>query len=164
MINAPTPENEEERLAAVHEHAILDTKPEERFDKLTREAVKKFGVPISMISIIDASREWYKSCQGLDIKEGDRKISFCGHALLAENVFIIEDTLQDQRFVDNPMVVGFPFIRFYAGVALRDQKTKLPIGVFCIKDTKPRKLSVEEVGSLLSFAERAERELNKINS
>jgi GAF domain-containing protein len=161
MINAPIPDNEQERLAAVHEHAILDTKPEERFDLLTKEAVEQFSVPISMISILDSNREWYKSCQGLDIREGDRKISFCGHALLASNVFIIEDTLQDKRFVDNPSVTGYPYIRFYAGVALHDEQTKLPIGVFCIKDTKPRKLSVSEVALLLNLASRAEEELNK---
>lgn len=160
MTQAPVPENEKDRLVAVHSLAILDTKPEERFDNLTRSAVDIFKVPISMISILDSDREWYKSCQGLDVSEGDRKVSFCGHALLAKNVFIIEDTLKDERFRDNPMVTGYPFIRFYAGAALFDKKTNQPIGVFCIKDTKPRELSASEIATLLGLADKAEKELN----
>ena len=148
-------------MEALHRLAILDTKPEERFDVLTREAVEKLKVPMSMVSILDSDREWYKSCVGLDAKEGDRAASFCGHALLATNIFIIEDTLKDPRFADNPMVVGFPFIRFYAGVALFDQETRKPIAVFCVKDTKPRKLTTVEIGIIIDLADRAEKELNK---
>lgn len=161
MKNAPIPSDENKRLEAVHQLAILDTGSEERFDVLTREAVEKLGVPMSMVSILDSDREWYKSCIGLDKTEGDRKVSFCGHALLASNIFIIEDTLKDPRFADNPMVIGFPFIRFYAGVALFDNKTHQPIGVFCVKDVKPRKLTIEEIGIVIDLAERAEKELNK---
>ncbi len=76
-------------------------------------------------------------------------------------MFIIDDTQKDPRFADNPMVTGFPHIRFYAGMALYDEKTKLPIGVFCIKDTKPRSLSVGEIGIFMDLATRAERQLNK---
>lgn len=158
---APIPDNEEERLDALHKMAILDTDPEERFDVLTKEAILKLKVPISAISIIDSDREWFKSCQGLDQKEGGRDVSFCGHALLAKNIFIVEDTLKDPRFADNPMVLGFPFIRFYAGVALFDDKTGFSIGVFCVKDTKPRALTLDEIGILTDLADRAEKELNK---
>ena len=111
-------------------------------------------------SIIDENREWYKSCYGLDQKQGDRSISFCGHALLSSDIFIVEDTRNDPKFADNPAVVGPPYIRFYAGVALRDQKTNRPIGVFCVKDFKPRKLSIKEIGLIIEIANRAERELN----
>jgi len=158
---APIPQDEQERLAAVHRLAVLDTKPEERFDSLTREAVSKLKVPISMVSILDANREWFKSCVGLEAKEGDRAVSFCGHALLAKTNFIIEDTLLDPRFRDNPMVIGFPFIRAYMGQALVDYKTGKPIGVFCVKDTKPRKFTMAEIGILMDLADRAEKELNK---
>ena len=161
MQNAPIPSDENKRLEAVHRLAILDTKPEERFDVLTKEAVEKLRVPMSMVSILDSDREWFKSCIGLDKKEGDRAVSFCGHALLAENIFIVEDTLKDPRFADNPMVIGFPFIRFYAGIALFDYKTRQPIGVFCVKDIKPRKFTVAEIGILVDLADRAEKELNK---
>ena len=160
MQTAPIPENESERLAAVHRLAILDTAPEKRFAKLTKEAAESLNMPISTISIIDENREWYKSCYGLDQKQGDRSISFCGHALLSSDIFIVEDTRNDPKFADNPAVVGPPYIRFYAGVALRDQKTNRPIGVFCVKDFKPRKLSIKEIGLIIEIANRAERELN----
>ena len=127
MTLAPIPENEEERLEAVHSLAILDTDPEVRFDNLTKEAIEKIKVPISTITIIDKEREWFKSSPGLVNKEGKRDVSFCGHALLATDLFIVEDTLKDDRFKDNPMVVGEPHIRFYAGISIRDFKTKLPI-------------------------------------
>lgn len=161
MQTAPIAQDEEQRLEAVHRMGILDTKPEERFDRITKEATEKLQVPISTIAILDSKREWFKSCTGLDQKESDRAISFCGHALLVKELFIIEDTLKDDRFKDNPMVTGFPFIRFYAGQALLDYKTGKSIGVFCIKDTKPRKLSVGEVGIILDLANKAEIELNK---
>jgi len=161
MQKAPISKDEQKRLDAVHRMAILDTKPEKRFDLLTNEAVKKLKVPISMVTIIDSNREWFKSCVGLSQKEGERVVSFCGHALMAENLFVVEDTLKDRRFADNPMVIGSPYIRFYAGVALFDYKTRQPVGVFCIKDTKPRKLSIEETGILVDLADRAEKELNQ---
>ena len=118
---------------------------------------------MSSLTILDSDREWFKSYQGLEEKEGDRSISFCGHALLASDIFIVEDTLKDERFLDNPMVIGKPFVRFYAGIALFDRKHKtgLPIGVFCVKDTKPRKFDVEEMSILIDLAIRAEKELNK---
>ena len=161
MKTAPIPNNEVERLEAVHKVAILDTKPEERFDALTKEATEKLKVPMSMVSILDSDREWFKSCVGSDQKEGDRSVSFCGHALLAKDIFIVEDTFLDDRFSDNPMVKGFPFIRFYAGIALLENETSQAIGVFCIKDTKPRTLSLEETSILIDLARRAEIELNK---
>jgi GAF domain-containing protein len=161
MIPAPIPKNEEERLLAVHRMAILDTKPEKRFDVLTKEAVEKLNVPISTVTIIDKDREWYKSCQGLDVKENERAISFCGHAMFSSVLFIIEDTLQDPRFADNPMVINPPYVRFYAGMRLLDQESGLPVGVFCIKDTKPRKLTLKEVDIFMDIANRAEKELSK---
>ena len=162
MKTAPIPSDENVRMEAVHRMAILDTKPESRFDVLTKEATEKLKIPISTITILDSKREWFKSCTGLDQKEGERAISFCAHALLVKNLFIIEDALEDERFKDNPMVVGSPFIRFYAGQALLDHKTGQPVGVFCIKDTKPRTLSLEEIGIFLNLTDRAEQELNKV--
>lgn len=163
MQNAPIPSNEEKRIEAVHNLALLDSESEERFDVLTKEAVGKLKVPMSMVSILDSNREWYKSCVGIDKKEGGRAESFCGHALLATNIFIVEDTLKDPRFADNPTVIKKPFIRFYAGVALFDHKTHQPVGVFCVKDTKPKKLTVQEIGIMIDLANRAEQELNKKN-
>jgi len=161
MQPAPIPKNEEERMFALLELNILDTKPEKRFDVLTKKATSKLMVPIATVSIIDAGREWYKSCIGLKEKEHPRETSFCGHVMSKNYVFVIEDTLLDKRFADNPQVTGKPHIRFYAGVALYNKSKKLPVGVFCIKDTKPRKMSREEIGILADFAHSAEEELNK---
>ena len=159
---APIPTDEQDRLVALHKLAILDTEPEERFDVLTREAVERLHVPISTITILDSNREWFKSCVGIfDLKESPREISFCGHALMAKFVFVVEDTLKDVRFADNPMVVNAPFIRFYAGVALYDHETHQPVGVFCVKDTKPRIFTAEETAILMDLAHKAEKELNK---
>src|SRR3989344_5860578 len=143
MRPAPIPQNEEQRLISLHNLGLLDTVPEERFDVITRTATKIFHVPISTLTLVDAKREWFKSCQGLPEHEGDRAISFCGHALLSNNVFVIPDTTIDKRFSDNPMVTGAPHIRFYAGVPVMSADRQR-VGVFCIKDTKPREFSKHE--------------------
>src|SRR3989338_9651519 len=101
MKKAPIPKNELERIASLYAMDILDTAPEERFDRLTKTATQIFHVPISTLTLIDANREWFKSCQGLNQTEGDRAISFCGHALVADDVFVIPDTRKDARFADN---------------------------------------------------------------
>ena len=163
MTNAPIPANEEERLCAVLSLKVLDTVTEERFDRITKKAAEHFEVPISTIAILDRDREWYKSKQGIEAKEGPRNISFCGHALLQESMMIIEDTLADNRFADNPYVVNDPKIRFYAGKSLYKKDSSLPVGVFCIKDYKPRKMSMANIGDFLELAEEAENELNSIS-
>ncbi len=160
MQPAPLHPQEDARLEAVHGLALLDTEPEERFDRITKAAIEKLGAPISTITLVDKDREWFKSCQGLDIKEAPRTSSFCGHAMLADTVFIVEDTLKDERFRDNPQVIGAPHIRFYAGVSLYDKKSGLPVGVFCIKDTKPRSMGPADIAVLLELATEAEKEIN----
>jgi GAF domain-containing protein len=161
---APTYSKEGERLEAVQKLGLLDNKkPDSRFDELTKMALVKLHAPISTLTILDNTREYYKSCQGLDATDGDRAISFCGHALLAQDLFIIPDCKKDIRFKDNPMVIGKPFIRFYAGMALLDYSTRLPIAVFCIKDTKPRTLSVNELDIFMLLAKRAEELLNGVS-
>jgi len=161
MKKAPIPKNEKDRLEAVKKLNILDTKPDQRFDRLTKRAVEELKVPISTISIIDKDREWFKSCQGVDNPEGPRSESFCGHAMLATEILIIEDTLKDSRFADNPQVLADPGIRFYAGIALHEKESRLPIGVFCIKDYKPRQLEPFEIALLMQLAKEAEREINQ---
>ena len=162
MQSAPIPENEKERLISLHKSGLLDTKPEERFDRITRTATEFFKVPISTLTLVDTKREWFKSCRGLSAREGDRAISFCGHALLAEDLLVIPDTKKDKRFADNPMVIGKPFIRFYAGVPIINADGER-IGVFCIKDTKPRKFSKANEEMLKNLAAWAELEVNSHN-
>ena len=162
MKSAPIPKNEKERLISLHKLGLLNTKPEERFDRITRIATKVFNVPISTLTLVDEKREWFKSVCGLDQKEGDRAISFCGHALLVNDVLVISDTKKDKRFFDNPMVVGKPYIRFYAGVPIMNADGQR-IGVFCIKDTKPRQFSKSNEEILKNLALWAELEINLRN-
>ena len=161
MQKAPIPTFEKERICAVEGLELLDTASEERFDLITKKAIEKFSVPICTITIIDKDREWYKSVQGLIGKEDSRDMSFCGHALVSEIILVIEDTLTDPRFLDNPKVIGNPYIRFYAGKSLYDSKNHMPVGVFCIKDHEPRKMTFADIKNFLDLARQAEEELNK---
>jgi len=158
-VPAPMPKNEKIRLESVYRLGILETEPEERFDRITRLAVDLFKVPISTISIINSNREWFKSCQGLGVRDGERAMSFCGHAMLASDIFIIPDAKKDPRFRNNPLVVGRPRVRFYAGVPLKAADGQR-VGAFCIKDRRPRRLSKENQKILKYLASWVELELN----
>ena len=118
---------------------VLDTSPEERFDRLTRVAKRMFDVPIALVSLVDADRQWFKSCVGLSAAETSRDISFCGHAILGEDTFVISDARADERFADNPLVVGEPKIQFYAGCPLR-ALDGWKLGTLCIIDRTPRSM------------------------
>jgi diguanylate cyclase (GGDEF)-like protein len=150
--------NELARITNLKSLNILDTQPEERFDRVTRLARRLFDVPIALVSLVDENRQWFKSCLGLDVSETPRDISFCGHAILGSDPFVIPDTFDDERFVDNPLVTGGPKIRFYAGVPLSyEDGTKL--GTLCIIDQVPHQLSAEELTYLIDLAKMAEKEL-----
>ncbi len=156
-----TPANEKERLKTLRSTDILDTDPEERFDRLTRMAQRFFGVSIALVSLVDENRQWFKSKAGLDACETGRDISFCGHAILGNDIFIIEDALEDERFADNPLVTGEPKIRFYAGAPLRYLDGN-KLGTLCIIDQKPRTMQEEDCTMLRDLAEMAEGELSAI--
>lgn len=151
MLAPAKPKNEEKRLASLYALRILDTDQEERFDRVTRLAKKLFNVPIALISLVDKERQWFKSSVGLAVKETTRDISFCGHAINQDKALIIEDTLKDQRFFDNPLVTGFPNIRFYAGHPITSPSGE-NIGTLCIIDTKKRTLSQDDVTALTDLA------------
>ena len=155
------PANEKERLGSLRSLEILDTGAEERFDRITRMAARLFDVPIALISLVDENRQWFKSRVGLDACETGRDISFCGHAILGNETFVIENALQDERFRDNPLVTGAPEIRFYAGVPLRYLNGN-KLGTLCIIDRKPRTLSDEDLTALRDLADMAEGELGAI--
>jgi GAF domain-containing protein len=138
MIKAPLPHNEAKRLSALRELLILDTPPEERFDRISAFAAKEFDVPIALVSLVDQDRQWFKSSFGLDdMQESPRDTSFCGHAVAMSRTLVVSDALADPRFVDNPMVVGHPYIRFYAGALLRLPYGQV-VGTLCIMDRRPR--------------------------
>lgn len=159
MEESPIPKNENERLASLYALSLLDTKSEERFDRFTKIATKIFHVPISTLTLVDKDREWFKSCQGLPTAEGERAISFCGHALVEDRILVVPDTKEDKRFFDNPMVVGKPYIRFYAGVPISGADGN-HVGVFCIKDIKPREFSKDDEDILIQLASWVETEVN----
>lgn len=152
------PANEKKRIKSLHSLNVLDTPAEERFDRLTRLSKRMFNVPIALVCLVDTNRQWFKSCLGVSTKETPRDISFCGHAILGDDIFIIEDTHKDQRFSDNPLVLDAPFIRFYAGFPLRHIDGSR-LGTLCIIDTKARHFCEEDYRLLKDLAELAEQEL-----
>ncbi|TNF87152.1 MAG: GAF domain-containing protein [Gammaproteobacteria bacterium] len=119
MKSPDNPANEKERRKDLRSLNILDTRPEERFDRLTRMAKRIIDVDIALVSLVDENRQWFKSKVRLDACETGRDITFCGHAILGNKIFIIEDARDDERFFDKPLVTGPPNIRFYAGTSLR---------------------------------------------
>ena len=121
-------------------------------------AKRLFGVPIALVSLVDENRQWFKSCLGLSISETPRDISFCGHAILGDDVFIIPDTSVDERFADNPLVLNDPYIRFYAGCPLRAPNGH-KLGTLCIIDRQPRSFGKDELEALADLAAMVEREI-----
>ena len=158
MQEPPRPANEPDRLQALRELLILDTPPEERFDRLTAFAAQEFDVPTALLSLIDEDRQWFKSRVGVDSCETPRSISFCGHAILQDDIMVVPDVKQDERFFDNPLVTGEPHIQFYAGAPL-----KLPggqnVGTLCLIDNKPRTLDDIDLAILSSLRDLAVEEL-----
>jgi len=151
------PQNEFERIATLRSLNILDTLPEERFDRLTRIARRVFDVPIAQVSLIDVDRQWIKSSAGYPPAESQREISFCAHAILGNDVMHVEDAHADERFLDNPLVLGDPNIRFYAGCPLRVNNQNL--GTLCLISQEPRTFSADEQQMLRDLAQMAEQNL-----
>ena len=159
MLEAPCPQDDEQRLAALHSLGLLDTPPEQRFNRITRTAARLFKVPIATITLVDRSRQWFKSRFGLFIAETPRNISFCGHAIMGEDMLVVEDALKDERFRDNPLVTGAPYIRFYAGRPL-STPSGAKLGTLCLIDREPRSFSEEDRLTLEDMAGWVEREIN----
>ena len=149
------------RLTTLRSLDILDSLGEERFDRLTRMAKHMFSVPIALVSLVDENRQWFKSCIGLDVSETSRDISFCGHAILGDEVFVIPDTLKDDRFADNPLVLEDPHIRFYAGCPIRVANGSR-IGTLCIIDREPRDFCAKDEELLKDLAAMVEQELTAV--
>ncbi|MFL6718164.1 MAG: PAS domain S-box protein, partial [Burkholderiaceae bacterium] len=158
-MNPFTPAHAEElRLASLHAIGILDTPPEERIDRITRLAQRLFDVPIALVSLVDRNRQWFKSRCGLSQAETPRTMAFCDRAIRQEAALVVPDACIDPRFSDNPLVTGEPGIRFYAGHVLKSPGGHA-LGTLCIIDTRPREITVEELGCLKDLANLVEAEI-----
>ena len=158
MIKPPIPVDELLRLETLRKLDILDTAPEDRFDRITRLAKRIFDVDIALVSLVDSDRQWFKSRQGLSACETGRDISFCGHAILSDEILVVNDAHIDERFSDNPLVTEDPGIRFYAGYPLRAPNGHR-IGTLCIIDKHPRELDEEARNTLRELGEMVEQQL-----
>jgi diguanylate cyclase len=156
------PVKEQQRLTDLKSLNLLDSPREEQFEVITQLAAKSLDTPIALISLLDQHRQWFKSCVGLDATETPRDISMCTEAIKEESMLVVEDARQDPRFADNPMVIGDPFIRFYAGAVIRSPRGQ-PLGTLCVIDRKPRTLHESERKQLLRLARLVESEIRQKN-
>lgn len=152
MKSAPLPDNEIDRLKALAEYEILDTLPEQVYDDITRIATEITGTPIALLNLIDKDRQWTKSWDGFQPGEAPREISFCAHAILEpDEVMVVEDARFDERFHDNPMTTGEPYVVFYAGVPIVDRGGHA-LGTLCVVDNRPRVLPENKLMALKALA------------
>ncbi len=165
MLKPERPAIEAARLDELHRYEILDTLPEQAYDDLLAVAAGICGTPMGSVSLVDAEREWYKAALGVDMREGSRDTSFCGHAILdASRLMVVEDALGDPRFLDNPRVLGAPHIRFYAGAPLVSPSGHVT-GTLCVMDREPRVLSPFQRESLIRLSRQVVTlmELRRVN-
>lgn len=158
----PLPENETQRIRTLHALELLDTEPDERFNRLTRLAQRLFDTPIALLSLVDSDRQWFKSRIGLNIRETPREASFCTYAILGDDPLIVPDATEDDRFRDHPMVVNLPEIRFYAGCPVKAPDGSA-LGTLCVIDHEPRQVSEEDTSALKDLAGVLEQELRSLS-
>lgn len=147
MTRAPIPKNEVDRIKNLCEHMVLDTPSDQRYDDITKLAQMICVTPVTLVSLVDTNRQWFKSKQGLEATETPRDIAFCAHAILADNALVIEDATKDERFFDNPLVTGETHIRAYLGYPLISSKG-FRLGTLCAIDTKPRSFTADQIHAM----------------
>jgi len=156
------PMDEADRQKALDDLKLIDSPQEERFDRIVQLTQLLFQVPIAYISLIDKDRQWFKSKVGLEANETSRSVSFCGHAILEDKAMVVPDALQDYRFAANPMVLGEPFIRFYAGQPLRGPSGH-KVGTLCLADKEARELKEHDLKLLAQLGKLVEREFTLLD-
>jgi len=154
---AAKPENEAQRLEILKTLGLLETPPEERFDRFTRFAQRLFDVPIAFISLIGEDIQWFKSMTGIELERNPRELSICSHTMLEDQFLIVEDAIADDRFRHNPAVTNPPYVRFYAGIKL-NARDDICVGTLCIVDTKPRSVTGDDIEILVDLARMVEQE------
>ena len=157
-MNSPALSTEAARLAALDRYAILDTDPEQSFDDLVILASYICKTPIALLSLLDDHRQWFKSTVGVQVRETPLEMSICAHAIKQDDLFIVPDTLRDARFRENPMVVGEPHIRFYAGAPLINEDG-FALGTLFVLDRQPRELDLEQKQALKSLRQLALKQM-----
>jgi signal transduction histidine kinase len=157
-MKAPLPVNETDRLAALYALNVLDSAPEKDFDDIVTLASTVCGVPMSLVSLVDADRQWFKARTGTDLTETSRDISFCAHAILGKDLLVVPDARQDARFADNPAVADEDGIRFYAGAPLVTTDG-FGLGALCVIDSVPRRLDVDQLQALRALARQVTSQL-----
>jgi diguanylate cyclase (GGDEF)-like protein/PAS domain S-box-containing protein len=157
-MSIPYPVEEQKRLAVLHSLGLLDSAPDPAFDRVTRLASKLLNVPISLISLLDAERQWFKSRVGLAVDQTPRSQAFCAYTIMEESSLVVPDAINDDRFRNNPLVLSEPSIRFYAGVPIRSTEG-LPLGTLCVIDSKPKTLSPGELELLQDLASIVTKEI-----
>jgi GAF domain-containing protein len=155
---ASTPAVEAARIAALNRYAILDSEPEESFDDLVVLAAHVCKTPMALLSLVDDHRQWFKSKVGVEASETPKEISVCAHAIQQQDLFIVPDMRADARFRENPLVVGEPHIRFYAGAPLVNEDG-FALGTLCVVDREPRELDEEQKAALQSLSRLALRQM-----
>jgi diguanylate cyclase (GGDEF)-like protein len=158
VIEAPLSDDEAQRMASLRSLGLLDTPPEERFDRITRMAQRILDVPIALVSLVDDDRQWFKSHQGLPASETPRAVSFCAHAITGDDVLHVANAPDDERFHDNPLVTGDPHIRFYAGAPIA-APDGAKLGTLCVIDREARELSDDDRRTLEDLAVMVEHEI-----
>lgn len=156
----PVDQSESARLAALAATALVDSPPEHVFDRLTWLATQLTGCSMALVSLLTSERQWFKARIGVDVPETPRASAFCSHAVLGDELFVVEDARQDARFRDNPLVTGEPHIRFYAGVPVRDRAGH-KLGTLCVLDSEPRTLSPEQQRGLLELGGLVTEEISR---